>query len=880
MSLSDELPGETALDKAVIWGAGLMADPSGICYNPYVPYPKPVPPGFPCLRRRAAGIAGWSGWSLLVLLVGLAGGMPARAQETPPERDLNMPVVVGSAEAFYPYSSLENGPALSGFAIDIAEAVARAVKLKLQWQPLANAEFQDALLSGRVDALSFWGETRARRVVADFSVPIARFQTVVVVRTDEPDIHSAADLKGRRVAVGHKGSLGELYAIEQIPEATRVYSRSTEEFLRLLAAGNCEAAILSRLTAVSLIEHLGLRNLKVLEGVRGYDVRYCLAVRKGDTLLLARFNEGLAIINRTGEYEDTYHKWFGRYEGRGITPLQIVSYVAAALALVCAGALWGYLRQRALLRRIARQAEELKEQRSLLAALYDKHPLATIVLDLPVQGPAAIVSLNQEAALLYTLDQTEAAGRPLDELNLTKELYAYLEEAVTRHRANPQPSRWEVRLPVTQRLLEVATMPLGNFGGACRLCVFSADITKRRLMDQEIAKSRRLRALGELVGGIAHEFNNLLTPIMATASMLRTAPPPAVVSPVELDIIDQSAKRAADLTRRLLAFGRKVDDPARKVQLTEAVTNCEALLKTMVDRRIDWQNDLPPDLPPILFNPTDFNQIVFNLVLNARDTLLEKLGKNPPTGWHPRLRVSLAELPANARTLRASLGHDAPAAWQRFTVEDNGLGIPPEILDRIFEPFFTTKDVGKGTGLGLSTVWHQVTDAGGEIVVDSKPGQGTAIHIYLPRWETRSPLPRAQEPAPVTPPSSVSGRIMIVEDEPLIANTTAALLRRLGHTVILRSDGVAAWDDLLSGKQTYDLLLVDLSMPRMNGVDLVSRVRGTDFSGGIVMMSGRVSEEDALALKSLRVDRIMTKPFTKEQLQATIAEVLATVRRG
>ena len=659
----------------------------------------------------------------------------------------------------------------------------------------------------------------------------------------------------------------------------RVTAQTMDGFLQQLSAGEYDAVIMARYSALFTIERFGLNNLKVLERMPGYDIRHSMAVRKGDALLLARFNEGLAIIHRTGEFDVIYKKWFGRFETHTITALQVVSYLTAALALGCVGALWAFLRQRTLLRRIAKQAAELTEQRSLLGALYDKHPLATVVLDIPAQGPTALVSLNQEASLLFALEKNASAGQLLDELNLTKEMRLLLEEAVSRHRANGQSVRWETRLPVSQRMLEVVTMPLGSFKGVGRLCVLSADITKRRLMDQEIAKSRRLRALGELVGGIAHEFNNLLTPIMATASMLRGSKYPAVVSEAELDIIDQSAKRAADLTKRLLAFGRKIDDPARTVRLTEAVANCEALLKTMIDRRIEWKNDLPPDLPPVIFNPTDFNQIVFNLVLNARDTLLDKLAKNTDPTWRPRLKVSVSELPAGARPPRVGVSRDGLTSWQRFSVEDNGQGIPHEIVDRIFEPFFTTKEVGKGTGLGLSTVWHQVNDVGGEVVVDSKPGEGTAFHVYLPRRESRPPLAPPEELVPPVPATSVTNRrILIVEDEPLIANTTARLLSRLGHVVSQQNDGLAAWKELSTGGPGYDLLLIDLSMPQMNGVDLVRHVRTLPYAGSIVVMSGRVSEEDLLALKDLKVDRVLPKPFTSLQLTSIVAELLAVHR--
>jgi DNA-binding response OmpR family regulator len=173
-----------------------------------------------------------------------------------------------------------------------------------------------------------------------------------------------------------------------------------------------------------------------------------------------------------------------------------------------------------------------------------------------------------------------------------------------------------------------------------------------------------------------------------------------------------------------------------------------------------------------------------------------------------------------------------------------------------------------------------VTDAGGEIVVDSKPGEGTTFHLYLPRRETRPPMTPAAEPTKIAQhPSVPSRRILVVEDEPLIASATATILKRQGHDVTQRHDGVEAWGELSAGGVNYDLLLVDLSMPRMSGVDLVKHVRTVSYAGAIVVMSGRVAEDDLLMLKALEVDRILTKPFTSEQLVAVVAEVL-TARAG
>ncbi len=814
-------------------------------------------------------------WSAAAILLATRSVFADEADFARP-RDFEAPLVVAHSEVFYPYQFRDSDGRLKGFAHDLTLAVTKAVNLHVQWLVVTNSEMAPALRDGRVDLLHFFSETPDRHAQFEFSVPIARFETVAVVRKDDSRIHKLSDLNGRRVGVGQEGTVGWNYLHNEQPRAEPVITETSEQFLRMVSSGAIDAAVMSRLTAVSMIDRFGLKNLTVLdEHIPGdkYDVRYCYTVRKGDSLLLARLNEGLAIVHRTGEFDEIYRRWFGRYEARTFRREEVVTYAATALGLACLAITWGFLRQRALRRRIARQAAELAEQRSLLAALHEKHPLATLILEIPVEGPAILVSANTEALRLFAIDATVALPLPLAAVPLAPELHTYLEDAVKHWRDGAHARQWESRLPATQQLLETALVPLGHDErGRQRLCVLSNDVTRRRLMDQEVAQSRRLRALGELVGGIAHEFNNLLTPIILTTSQARADRTLRQEVLSDFAIVEGAARRAAELTQRLLTFGRKADDSAQPVRLSDAVESCFALLRPTVDRRIEWSVRSGGQLPPLQFNPTDLNQIVFNLVINARDTLMEKLGRSPPDGWTPRLVVSIAELEAGTLPT-PPIGPRALAAWQRVTVEDNGQGIPPDIIDRIFEPFFTTKDVGHGTGLGLATVWHLVTEAGGEVAVESVPGAGTQFHVTLPRWH--QPAGVAPKAAAAPPPTPTGGgcRVLLVEDEALVASTAATLLQRSGHAVTHRPNGADAWALLLADPVAFDLLLVDVNMPRMSGIDLIRHVRETRYHGAIVVMSGRITDQERRALEQLHVEDILAKPFGG-------AELIETVRKA
>lgn len=835
------------------------------------------------LRWRVGYWRFFCGLGLVLVVDSLQG---ADAPSLPDEQ----PVRFGAADAFYPYQYRDHDGQLKGFANDIADAVARVSSVPMRRIGLPISAAPDALQSGQVDVLQFLGETEERREWADFSVPIVRFETAVVVRKGERQIQRLADLKGHRVAAGARGTVGYRYLADAQPHVIPVYAVSTEELLRLVAEARVDAAVLSRLTAVANIDRLGLRNLTMLrEAIPGdtYDVRYCFAVRKGDARLLARLNEGLAIIHRSGEFDEIYRRWFGRYEGRTFSALELVSWVAAALALACGAVSWGLIRQRTLRHRLARQATELAEQRSLLAALYDRHPLATVILELSPAGPLWVMSANGQAARLFGFSTARPLPERLSALSLSmRGSSEFLEDAARRWRALSEPSQWEAKLPDGPRLLEAALVPLGRSEhGLPRICVLCNDVTERRFVEHELAHSRRLRALGELVGGIAHEFNNLLTPIIMTTSQARLQHTLPADTQADFAIVDNAARRAAELTKRLLTFGRTGDDQPQPVAIAEAINNCFALLRPTVDRRLQWSLDAPTSLPPLVINPTDLNQVIFNLVINARDTLLEKLSQPHDGNWTPKLEVTLEELPGDAlipprrRAVTESGDSSHPfggatlSGWVRINVRDNGLGIPPEITERIFEPFFTTKEIGQGTGLGLATVWHLVTECGGHIQVDSKLGEGTQFIISLPRWGETA------RPSTVRPDQAARRgntrplRILLAEDDLLVTRAAIAVLERARHTVTHCADGSDAWSRLEASGAQFDVLLLDLNMPRLNGTDLIRRIRRGVFSGAIAVMSGRFTDEERQNLVELNVDRIISKPFTASDLLDVVREL-------
>jgi signal transduction histidine kinase/CheY-like chemotaxis protein len=647
---------------------------------------------------------------------------------------------------------------------------------------------------------------------------------------------------------------------------------SSLEGLRAVSEGRCAGVFVSRLTALSLLERTGLDNLVPLAAeFPDYEVRHCFAVHKGDAQLLARLNEGLAILHRNGEYDKIYHRWFGKFEPIVYTSEEVIYYVAGALALALFAAVWGLVRQRTLRHRIAGQAAQLAEKEALLQALYDNIPMAMCVLEAAPHGER-VLAINRQAEVHFGVPVRLAAGRPLSEFNLDREWASELHDLLRRETAAGGFVREERRLAVARKYFVFTLVPLAPASaGYARVCVLAEDVTDRRQLDEELAQTRKLRAVGELVGGIAHEFNNLLTPVMLKAGEIQLDWANDARLQQQVAVIIQAAQRAAELTRRLLTFGRKGENRSEAVQLSALATSCFELLRQTVDRRIVFESDMPANLPPLWLNATDLNQILLNLLLNARDTLLDKLSRQSG-GWTPCIRVEATALPASTASPVGSAARRELLGWQRLTVRDNGLGMTPAVRERIFEPFYTTKEVGKGTGLGLATVWHLVAELGGRVELETTPGEGSTFRVLLPVW----PAPVSAEPAAPTVPAIPQGaaRVFLAEDEPLVSEAIAEALRRGGHQVTSRFDGNSAWDYLATRLGDYDLLIFDVNMPGLDGIELAHRARASHYVGRLMIVSGRLTLPQLQAINRARVDRVLAKPFSVAEFSNAVRECL------
>ena len=821
---------------------------------------------------------------LAFLAISVAHAIDATITTSPvPRQELPLaqrhPIIVGATSDSYPHAYTGPDGHWTGFTADLLDAVARIMRLDLQRVTAPGIDIQRLFSEGEFDMLQSYSQTPARDEYTDFSVPFLTLQGTIFVQKHGSPIKKLADLNGHRVAIIGHGSIGERFFLDQGLHVDPIYVSSSEEALRLIENGSCVGSFLSHLTALAVIERTGLRNVVMFgEPFTDYDIRHCFAVHKGDTLLLARLNEGLAILNRSGEFQKIYAHWFGNLETSTFSRRLVFRYGIILLAALVIGLLAAWFYRRLLKRMINAQTAELSSQKALLQALYDNIPMAVCLLEQTSEG-FRILSINRQAEPCMGITARRAEQQLLHQLALPSEWVRELASLLSAHTTSQHLIREERHLPETHKRVIFSLVPMQpSPEGLPRLCMLGEDVTERRTLDEEIGQSRRLRAIGELVGGIAHEFNNLLTPIMLKTGEIQLDWPNDARLHDELRLISDSAQRASELTRRLLTFGRKTDNRIEQVYLGSIVTACFSLLKLTVDRRIVWETAIPTDLPPLQFNSTDLNQIILNLVLNARDTLMEKLSTRPPDGWTPTIHIEATHLPANAidRLEPAVPSRRQILGWQRLTVSDNGMGMTNSIRERIFEPFYTTKDVGKGTGLGLATVWHLVTEVSGRIEVESDSGKGSTFKVFLPLFVGSQPVETPQPPKEIQ--ATGNSRIFLAEDDEMVAEAVASALRRAGHSLSHETNGATAWQYLQEHLDDYDLLVLDVNMPGLDGIELAQRIRNTGrYQGRIMITSGRLGSDDLRQISEAKVDCVLNKPFRINEFLGAVSNCLNAV---
>jgi PAS domain S-box-containing protein len=516
--------------------------------------------------------------------------------------------------------------------------------------------------------------------------------------------------------------------------------------------------------------------------------------------------------------------------------------------------------------RVRRAEAERDKALERLRQHIERLPLAYIAFDEHLR----ITDWNPAAQKLFGFRRDEILGRDGVELLVPPEARPFVDEVVRRlrrgdmnaHNVNENRTR-DGRTIVCQWFNTPLMSEDGAFTG---LVALAEDVTERRRLEGQYLQAQKMEAVGQLAGGVAHDFNNLLTIINGYGDLVLGQLPPHDPARGLVQEITRAGERAAALTRQLLAFSRQQVVAPQVLDLNALVLDLEKMLRRLIGEDVELASVLRPHLGPVKADPGQVEQVLMNLVVNARDAM--------PRGG--KITIETDDIDLDDYYSKAHV-NVPPGRYVLLAVSDTGQGMTPEVKAHLFEPFFTTKERGKGSGLGLATVYGIVKQSGGHVQVYSEPGVGTTFKVYLPRVEPVRPV------APSSLPASLprgNETILLVEDEDAVRSIARHILRSSGYTVLEAADGDAARRICGEHRGPIHLLVSDVVIPGVGGRELAEQLLALHPEMQVLYLSGYT--DDAIVRHGILQESVnfLQKPFSSAVLARKVREVLDTHRKG
>jgi PAS domain S-box-containing protein len=768
-----------------------------------------------------------------------------------------------------PYEYLDSKGQPAGYDVDLVRALAAVEGFQVEFRADSWARIRARFEAGEIDVLPGMLYSKDREAIAAFSTPHLVVHYTAFVRRGETGIRSQADLANRRVLV-QRGSQMQDFLSSPARSSQLIPVASEPEALKELAAGRGDAAVITKIQGAIFAQRLGL----AVEPIRDivFTRQLCLGVQKGHPDLVARLDTALAILNQTGQYAEIYQRWFGALQpdpraGQAILRWGLVVLALVLLVLLITG-FWNWSLRRQVARAtdlLHRANQEVHARQAYLHSVIENLPVAIFGKD-PRKG-YTFTLWNAHSEEIFGLKKAEILGKS-DYDFFPKEQSDFFRakdvEVITNRRIVDIPEERVISKSQGEILLHTRKVPLFDESGQPFLLLgISENITEQRAMEQILRQSQKLESLGILAGGIAHDFNNLLTAILGNLEL--AALHAADGDPVHpyLKNAKATSLRAAELTRQMLAYSGKGVFTVLPLDLSAIAEDMASLLKVSIPKRVNLRFQFAKGLPTIQADPAQIQQVVMNLVTNASEAIGDAEGEILMTTGSVEL--------SHAETLDLHPGSPIPPGrYVTLSVKDTGCGIPDEVMARIFDPFFTTKFSGRGLGLSAMLGILRAHHAG--IGIQSRPGAGSEFRIYFPEGA----MPGPDEPA--LPHSSLpvegQGTILLVDDEAEVRQSAGALLRQAGFQVLEALDGVEACEIYRQEHPGIQAVLMDLTMPRMDGRTAATEILAFDPGARIILTSGFPADADGPSTGDHRLAGFLQKPYDMARLRAEFHRVL------
>ncbi|MDP2136416.1 MAG: transporter substrate-binding domain-containing protein [Candidatus Didemnitutus sp.] len=782
-----------------------------------------------------------------------------------------------------PVTGLDATGRPTGFGPALLVAVAKEMGFPIIFVVRPWSELLHDIRTGKVDVLSTMGYTPERDEFVDFTATVLELQPGSFARKEGDRPKDIADLHRFKLAV-QKDSLFEAYLRAHGQRDNFVYRDTVGERLDAVAKGEADVAFVAfglQNRDVSVVRENDRGNLVPLAmGFPGMSYRLYFGVREGDKARLGTLNEGLTRIRDNGVYAQVYESWIGPLKFRQVRLSDVWTYVVAVVLIGLTG-LGIMIWQRRFMQRLARQTAALRDSEEKLKLVleagdhgYWDTEIATGWVE---RSDRAMTMLGYQPGELPSTVESWLANVHPDDLPVAINARMGAMAVGNRnysfdHRLRTKAGEWRW-IHVKGKVLE-----LHPDGTAKRAAGTVTDITPRKIAEVEreemreemrtrVLEAQRLESVGLLAGGVAHDFNNLLTVIGGSTGLARLEIHDQAKVQYHLDQIEGASKRAADMCRQLLASAGRGNYTLEAVDLNAAITDTMQLIRASVPASAELELDLAPNLPPIEVDPSQIRQVIMNLVINAGEALSGAGGK-------VRLHTGLAH-PTTQTGERAIVvtDHDERGGEQiLFSVTDSGVGMSAETARRIFEPFFTTKFTGRG--LGLAATLGLIRSFGGSLFLASTEGTGTSFRLFFPRSTRALAKGRAAPPARTEPAPVTAAHILVVDDEPAVLAVASAMLTRSGYRVTRARDGVEAIEKFVTAPESFDGVLLDLTMPDKDGAAVLQEIRVMRPDIPVLIMSGFGPAHVTSRLPKTNPPPIVRKPFTGEILLEAMARVL------